>query len=118
MNIPTECDAVWITVATHMIVAPRMTAARRPSPSDTYGENGYAATEPMFCEGHAISCLEYSSWQGDTNLDRTQESKLSGELAKREGSQVRDELFRLLGSRRLGSIAVMTGDRLCSLLER
>lgn len=48
MNIPTECDAVWITVATHMIVAPRMTAARRPSPSDTYGENGYAATEPMF----------------------------------------------------------------------
>ena len=48
MNMPTECDAVCRTVAMHMIVAPKMTAARRPRPSDMYGENGYAARHPMF----------------------------------------------------------------------
>ena len=49
MNIPTELDAVWSTVAMHIMTAPKITAARRPSPSETYGEKGYAARHPMFC---------------------------------------------------------------------
>ncbi len=48
MNMPTECDAVWRTVATHITTAPKTTAVRRPRPSDMYGENGYAARHPMF----------------------------------------------------------------------
>ena len=54
MNMPTECDAVWRTVAMHMMVAPKITAARRPRPSDMYGENGYAARHPMFCGGGGV----------------------------------------------------------------
>ncbi len=50
MNIPTELEAVWRTVAMHMITAPKTTAVRRPRPSDMYGEKGYAARHPMFCE--------------------------------------------------------------------
>lgn len=49
MNMPTELDAVWMMVAMHITTAPNSTAVRRPSPSDMYGENGYAARQPMFC---------------------------------------------------------------------
>lgn len=48
MNMFTEWEAVWMMVAAHMMEAPRMTAARRPRPSVTYGEKGYAAKQPMF----------------------------------------------------------------------
>ena len=37
-----------MTVAITMIVAPRRTAVRRPTPSVTYGEKGYAERLPMF----------------------------------------------------------------------
>ena len=50
MNMPTEWEAVWRIVATHIMAAPKTTATRRPRPSIMYGENGYAARQPMFCE--------------------------------------------------------------------
>ena len=66
MNMPTECDAVWRTVAMHMMVAPKITAARRPRPSDMYGENGYAARHPMFCvEGGGQGVRTRGSRAGD-----------------------------------------------------
>ena len=50
MNIPTEWEAVWTIVATIMMDAPITIAGRRPSPSERYGEKGYAARAPMFCD--------------------------------------------------------------------
>ena len=54
MNIPTEWEVVWRMVATIMIDAPKAIAGRRPSPSVTYGEKGYAARAPMFCVSNGL----------------------------------------------------------------
>lgn len=48
MNIPTDCEAVWRTVAATMMRAPMNTVSLRPTPSLMYGIIGRVAMEPMF----------------------------------------------------------------------
>jgi hypothetical protein len=40
MNMPTDWDAVWRTVAMIMMMAPMKTVFLRPMPSDKYGATG------------------------------------------------------------------------------
>lgn len=48
INIPTDCEAVWTTVAITMIKAPMNTVGFRPMPSERYGAKGYPARAPIF----------------------------------------------------------------------
>ena len=71
----------------HMIVAPKMTAARRPRPSDMYGENGYAARHPMFCTKGGGRFRTFRAGSGPlkkdrTNLDGTEQTQLRRILAR------------------------------------
>ena len=48
MNRPKELEIVCRIVAITMMAAPMKIAVRRPRPSVTYGEMGYAQSEPIF----------------------------------------------------------------------
>lgn len=82
MNMFTEFDALCSAVATSMIMAPRRMAVRRPKPSVTYGEKGYAQRQPMFCNvmrRHVSSRCILGMGTGSTHLDGVQKPELEVE---------------------------------------
>ena len=77
----------------HIMAAPKTTATRRPRPSIMYGENGYAARQPMFCEGEGeeekrvrvlVLVCSGAVCEG-THLDGTEQTKLGVGSEQAEG---------------------------------